>query len=61
MDNLIKEELGVNVLEPFSRASGGCISQAAGYHTDKLGDVFIKINSKAEVIFVFYIMWLSYD
>uniref|UniRef100_A0A0N5ANH0 protein-ribulosamine 3-kinase n=1 Tax=Syphacia muris TaxID=451379 RepID=A0A0N5ANH0_9BILA len=43
---VIKQKLGVKSLTPFGSSTGGCISSAHCYNTDKYGDVFIKYNSK---------------
>lgn len=48
MEEVIKKELGVSKLERFGGSTGGCISRANGYSTDKYGDVFIKFNDKPE-------------
>lgn len=50
MEEVIKNELGLDSLESFGGSAGGCISRGGGYHTDKVGDVFIKFNDKQDVI-----------
>uniref|UniRef100_A0A915BVG9 protein-ribulosamine 3-kinase n=3 Tax=Parascaris univalens TaxID=6257 RepID=A0A915BVG9_PARUN len=48
MEEIIKNELSLNSLESFGGSAGGCISRGGGYHTDKVGDVFIKFNDKPD-------------
>uniref|UniRef100_A0A9J2Q6C5 protein-ribulosamine 3-kinase n=1 Tax=Ascaris lumbricoides TaxID=6252 RepID=A0A9J2Q6C5_ASCLU len=48
MEEVIKNELGLDSLESFGGSAGGCISRGGGYHTDKVGDVFIKFNDKQD-------------
>ncbi|VDN26166.1 unnamed protein product [Gongylonema pulchrum] len=54
MEAAIKRELGLKKLEPFGGAAGGCISRGGGYHTDQLGDLFIKFNDRENVTLFFY-------
>lgn len=48
MEELIRKQLGLKILEPFGGTVGGCISRGSGYHSD-IGDVFVKINERENV------------
>ena len=55
MEKLLKKELGTSKLVSFGHAGGGCISDGRSYDTDT-GRIFVKVNTKSEVIF-FFCQW----
>ena len=50
LETFLKTNLQTKSLRSLGRSSGGCINDAESYVTDD-GNVFVKINTKDEVLY----------
>ena len=50
LEEFLRSELGTRELRPLGAAGGGCISEGRSYQTDSGAAVFVKHNTKSEVI-----------
>ena len=53
MEAKLKKELETSMLKSSGHSGGGSISEGQTYETDA-GRVFVKINHKSEVFFLFF-------